>query len=254
MALPVSAEVLRHSLELLDPQLKTFIPPGEPFDPAGAWNQSYFLWAMHTPPRTFAGRLKIQRAALADGVRFEVEQELRMAKQFAPWTRASIECAADRWSTPRRFTVETWVATPDGTVEPDSRGKFSAEVVGPEIHYSGTHKAPVHLSGDWTLDWTLLDAVQRLPFQAGGDWQFDMVEDCDLLRPRQQLSYAGAVTTSLGGKNTELHAFCQTGTGTLPTQYWLDVQHRLLAVIHYYRAFLLESGMPKPAVKRGKGK
>jgi hypothetical protein len=249
MDVPVSAEVLRHSLDSIKPQLESFALPEGPFDPSGSWSQTYHIWPMKLPPKASIGHLTIQRTAQSDGAQLQVEQELRIG-QHTSWSKASIECAADRWSTPRRFTVETWIATPDGRSEEGSQGKFSAEVVGQEIRYSGSRKSPVHVGGDWTLDWTLLSAIEQLPFQAGGVWQLDLVEDCDLLRPRQRLVCAGPLSVSLGGKTTELCAFCRTGTGTLPIHYWLDQQHRLLFVVHYYRTFIFESG-PR---NQGKGK
>ena len=126
-----------------------------------------------------------------EGVRFAVEQELRMMKDYSQWTKASLQCAADRWSTPRRFAAESWTVAPDGKAEADSREKFSAEVVGQEIRFSGMPKPPVRVGHDWTLDWTLLDALQRLPTEHTAAWELDLVEDCDLLRPRQHLSYVG---------------------------------------------------------------
>ena len=84
----------------------------------------------------------------------------------------------------------------------------------------------------------------------GGDWLLDLVEDCDLLRPRQRLSYVGPISVSLAGKATELHGFCHVGPGTLPTHYWLDGQRRLLLAIRMFRALILQSTAgqqePKP--------
>jgi hypothetical protein len=68
----------------------------------------------------------------------------------------------------------------------------------------------------------------------------DLVEDCDLLRPRQRLRSVGPLAVSLAGVATELYGFCQLGTGTLPTYYWLDRQHRLLFVIGTFRALILQ--------------
>jgi hypothetical protein len=54
------------------------------------------------------------------------------------------------------------------------------------------------------------------------------------------LSYVGTLAATVPGKAMELYGFFHVGTGTLPTHYWLDQQHRLLFAIRYYRAFVFD--------------
>jgi hypothetical protein len=244
MDLPATAEALRHSVKMIDLGLKDFVPPVGAFDPARSWTHVYRIWQiMRAPPGAIDGQLKIRRVARSDGALLEVEQQALMMKHYGYGCTASIECGAGRWSTPRRFTAETWTSAPDGRVEAGSRLKFAAEAVGREIHFSGVRKPSLRVAADWTLDWALIDALQRLPEKENGDWLLDLVEDCDLLRPRQRLSYVGPLTVSLAGKATELFGFCQVGPGTLPTHYWLDGQHRLLFAIRMFRALILQSSV-----------
>ena len=171
-----------------------------------------------------------------------------MMKHYGYGCKASIECTAGRWSTPRRFTAETWTSAPDGHIAPESRLKFAAEAAGREIRFRGVRKPPLRVAADWTLDWTLIDALQRMPLEESGAWMLDLVEDCDLLRPRQCLSRVGPLTVSLGGNDVELWGFCHVGPGTLPTHYWLDGRRRLLFAVRVFRALILHSseGEPNP--------
>jgi hypothetical protein len=221
--------------------LKDFALPRGTFDPAGSWTHVYRIWQiMRAPPGAIDGQLTVRHIAQSDGARLEVRQQSLMMKHYGYCCAASIQCAADRWSTPRRFFAETWTTNPDGQVQSGSRQKLAAVVAGPEICFSGLRKPPLRVAADWTLDWALLAAVQRLPDREEGDWQLDLVEDCDLLRPRQRLRSVGPLAVSLAGVATELYGFCQLGTGTLPTYYWLDRQHRLLFVIGTFRALILQ--------------
>ena len=241
MSLPATPEALRHSLNMIDLGLKDFVSPRGTFERDRSWTQVYRIWQiMRAPPGSIDGQLTIRRVAKSDGATLEVEQQSLMMKRYGYGCKASIECGTGRWSTPRRFTAETWTSAPDGRVQADSRLKFAAEVVGPEIRFSGVRKAPLRVAADWTLDWALIDALQRLPAKEGGDWLLDLVEDCDLLRPRQRLSYVGPLMVTLAGKATELFGFCHLGPGTLPTHYWLDGQRRLLFAIRMFRALILQ--------------
>ena len=238
-------EALRHTLQLLDPILKGFVIPSGKFDPVGPWRHSYQIASLcvSQSSRAPGGQLTIHRMPQPNGAVLEVTQQWILLKKYAAWGKAVISCAADCWSTPRRWTVETWTTRPDGQEEADGRLKFAVEPVGQELRFSGVRKPPLRVGPQWTLDWALLDALQRRPTDAG-DLSFDLVEDYDMLRPRQHLLATGPITTKLGGKTAELWGFCRWGTGTLPTHFWLDEQHRLLFVIHYLRAYVLQPNLP----------
>jgi hypothetical protein len=241
MNAPATPEAIRHSLAAIERGLKDFVAPGGAFDPAGTWTRVYRIWQIElAPPGAIGGQLTVRRAPAGNGTRLEVQQQSLMMKGYGYLCKASIQCAADRWSTPRQWTAETWTTAPDGQIEADSRLRFAARPADGEIHFSGIHKPPIRVAAHWTLDWALIDALQRLPAAESGDSQFDLIEDCDLLRPRQRLSYVGPLTATLAGKDAELYGFCLVGTGTLPTFYWLDGQHRLLFVIRDFRALILQ--------------
>jgi hypothetical protein len=228
-------------LDTIELGLKDFVPPQGPFDPAGSWTHVYRIWQiMRAPPGSIDGQLRIRRVARHDGGLVEVEQQALMMKHYGYGCKASIECGAGRWSTPRRFAAETWTTAPDGQVQADSRQQFAAEVAGAEIRFSGLRKPPLRVAADWTLDWTLIDALQRLKANPGDDWLLDLVEDCDLLRPRQRVSCVGWLTVTLAGQERKLLGFCHVGPGTLPTHYWLDEQGRLLLAIRLFRALILQ--------------
>ncbi len=268
MVMPATVEALQHGLAELQRGLKDFVPPSGPFDPQGSWNHVYriFNTMRFVAADVVGGDLTLRRTAAADSVRLDVRQRSIMRsyrkdigkvarpeqspaehraflqlleRPYDYCVEASIQCAPDSWSTPRQFTAETWT-TGGGKEVPGSRLKFAARTVGTEIRFSGLEKPPLRVTTPWTLDWALLDTLQRLPLGSPEQFVVDVVEDCDQLRPQQRLAYAGSVTTKLGGTTTELHGFCRVGTGTLPAVYWLDEQHRLLFAITAYWTWILQ--------------
>ena len=247
MAITATADALRHSLGVIEPYLNEFQPPSGAFDPAGSWTQTYQIVPLKLELKAFGGQLKIQRTPRVDGAQLEVEQELRLAKErtqpapYTQWTKASLQCGTGLWSTPRRFTTEAWTTSPDGQAQAETREKFSAEISGTEIRFSGVRKPAVRVAREWTLDWALFDALQRLPTDKPASWELDIVEDCDLVRPRQRLSCVGPLAAKVAGKDLQLFGFMHFGPAALPIHYWLDARHRLLFAIHYYRAFILTS-------------
>jgi hypothetical protein len=140
-------------------------------------------------------------------------------------TTASITCAADRIATPVEWTLRS--AAMDG-------GKPTPETsVEQKVKRPGGGK-PV------TSNWTLLEAVQRLPFELPQPLAFEMLEDLDLVKPGQTLRAIAPATLEIGGRKTTLHGFRQTGRGILPTHYWLDDRHRLIAAAGALRAYVLD--------------
>lgn len=241
-------EALRHSLATVERGLQepAFLPPTGPFDPAGNWCHEYRIWQIPlAPPRSIGGRLTLRRTPSRDGTLIEVQQQSLMTGQYGYGVTASIRSAADRWSTPRRWTAETVMLDPDGKPQAGSRLEFAAAAAGGEIRFERPRKPPIRVAANWTLDWTLIDALQRWPARDADDLLLDLVEDGDLLRPRQRFRYVGGAEIAVGSgsarRQVELYGFCQFGPGRLPTFYWLDQQHRLLLVIRDFSALILQS-------------
>ena len=175
MGMLATAEALRHTLQLIEPRLAGFTPPSGTFDVGGSWTHSYKIVPVQSSlaPRGLGGHLTIRRSSQADGAVLEVEQQRTMMKQYASWDKASIQCAGDQLSTPRRWTVESWSCRPDGNEEPQSRLKFAAEVAGSEIRFSGVRKPPLRgeRNGRWTHPcWTLCSGSPRTAASCRSIW------------------------------------------------------------------------------------
>jgi hypothetical protein len=243
----------RHFVRALD----GFVLPREPFDPAGAWVNTYDL-VERSGRSGRVGALRLERQPLAGGRARLIVAHRKVCTGGAVQARAEIECGTDALSTPVAAKSETWATDGKGAVLDDSR---LAEVVefGPEglvLRRDGR---------DWrlpatpplTLDWCLFDAVQRLPpgqpvaggFSLAGRLNYEVRPD-QVLRPmapalvrvgghpvwveKAEPLEAGTVYRSVaaveGAVEAPLSGFEQDGTGILPTTYWLSEQGRLLFV------------------------
>lgn len=97
----------------------------------------------------------------------------------------------------------------------------------------------------FTGSWSLFDAVQRLPFEVD-PIEFDMLDDLELMKPRQRLVAGPSIEVVLNGRKLRLHSFEQIGEGILPYSYWLDDQHRLLIAVGGVRAFIWDPTASTP--------
>ncbi len=230
--------MLPYSLDLLSDCLPGVHVPTEPFDPNGEWESNYVMWNPARSQSTkseLAGSLRIRRRLTPDGeIRLQVTQIIKMAgTNGSGKTRAGVTCAADDLSTPLRWKIDSEILDPNG-----KQVKLTA------VSISG--EEAIHASRRLSSNWSLFDAVQRLPFDAK-ELRFDMLEELELSRPEQRLFPGETAEVELGGRMTKLHSFEHIGRGILPTTYWLDDRHRLLIAVGGRRAFLLDSVLPEAA-------
>lgn len=220
-----------YSLNLLRDALTGVEAPTGPFDPGGEWSHSYVMWnparAVKNAKSEKAGSLRIRKKLTADGkIRLQVTQIVKMqGTNGLGISKALVTCTADDLSTPIRWSVDSEIM--------DTKGK---QVPLTAISISGENKETGKLSSNWSL----FDAVQRLPFDAG-ELRFEMLEEMELRKPDQILWPRETAEIELGGRKVKLHSFEQIGTGVLPFTYWLDDEHRLIAVVNQRRAYLLDS-------------
>jgi hypothetical protein len=236
---------LRAWLDPLRGLLASLHPPDGPFDARSAWQHRYAVVAMQ-PERRAAGEnprpygtLTLTRKPAADThFSLEVDFAIRTRGQSGWHTQASLTCAGDRLATPTEWQLRSAPLQPAADTATTETAKCKAGVI---TRRSGNVERKLTVPGPFTTSWSLMEAVQRLPFTTSPPITFEMLEDLDQRKPGQSLSLAGELTVDLAGKAVRLHAMRQIGRGILPMHYWLDDQHRLLAVTGGLRGFLWES-------------
>jgi hypothetical protein len=233
-------------------------PPDQGFDPEGAWEQTYVILDnapdRHIRKMRAEGFLRIRRSAPGRGGRFVLDVELAAQKQrFGSLeTKIEMECLPDRLSTPVAWKVGTVSLDAEGKPVEVTRIEESGRVENGTIVRKGRRVHKLAAPPAWTSNWSLFDAVQRLGGREIEPIRFDMLEDLDLVKPNQRLSYWGTAEVELGGKTIRLAGYQQIGEGILPYHYWLDESNRLIFAYGGLRGFLFNPKGATPAVKPAK--
>jgi hypothetical protein len=243
------------SLAKLGACLEGLTPPDGPFDPLGAWEHRYALWTVlpvnegMKGKNAVTGAFALRRAPGPDGTAtLEVRQAARVNQGQCRVT-AHITVAADRLATPRSWEVESVLLDPQRRPVADTRVRTTGRVAEGALVWRDrrerTRPAPAAL----TSNWSLFDALQRLPADLAEPLRFDMVEELELFKPRQTLARRESVPVELGGRTVTLHRYVQVGDGILPYDYWLDDRRRVLLAVGGMRAYVFDPNAVLPEVK-----
>lgn len=226
--------------------LQAFSPPTEAFDPMGNWRHSYQLWLVGGGGQVSRGFIRVERAAAdgGKGAKLSIEFNVLQAAFGIERTRATIQCAADGLGTPQSWQLESVVLNLDGKPIPETQVEERGDVKGDTVQVTPVN-APkerartrtVKVATPFTTNWSLLEAVQRLPAQGMSPLAFTLLEDGDLVKEKQRLLFRGPAKLDVNGKTVELREYQQIGEGILPYHYWVDGAGRLLFVVSGQRAY-----------------
>ncbi len=232
----------------LGERLAAWAPPQGAFDPLGAWSLRYARHALipeldGTPGRgASSGTLLLQQKPEPEAIRLCATETVTTGFS-TPTTVAEMICSKEALLTPRRWSINIrWQTSAPGkahTGELDQERSGRAEGSDLVFKAKKEHRRPA--PERWTSLWNLFAAVQRLPFADSSVLTFDLFEELELHKPGHRLAYVGQHPVSWGDKTLALHAFEQTGRGTLPWRWWLDGQHRVLLAAGGRRAYLLDT-------------
>jgi hypothetical protein len=229
--------------------LRAPLPEG-PFDPRGVWEHRYRVCVL-VPERGARGEhpnpygtLSIARKpSAADRFSLDVDFSISTRGPSGMRTRASLSCSADRLATPLAWESRSDVVD-KGKPVPEMSATETATFAGGVLVRKRSRERKTKVPGPFTTNWSLLEAVQRMPFDDPARLTFDMLEDLDLVKPGQSLTAIGPVVLDFGPRKVTLHGFRQTGHGILPTHYWLDDQHRVVAVAGSVRGLVWAGSGP----------
>jgi hypothetical protein len=238
------------TLASVQPILDKFSPPAAPFDRNGAWRHTYAIWLEdESDPNGF---LEIERKVSSAGISLKIESVVTQTTGAEQSTKAEILCAPDLLCTPKSWRVESMIVDAAGKPVQASRLAYSATAKGGVIEFQfGNRKRQRKAPLPFTSNWSLFDAVQRMPGKDMQPLRFTLLEDLDLVKLNQRLlSCEPSAVKAAGGKQLTLRCFEQTGDGILPFRYWLNEQGRLLLALSGTRAYVWD---PEARKHRGTG-
>ena len=239
-----------------------YSPPPDDFDAAGSWKNSYVMLdsaAIRSGSKLRAeGFLTIARRGSPNADKAGLKVEWLLGEQYfgSSTGTAQVSCLADTLGTPVSWKLNSVSLDTNRKPVEVTRVEERADVTDGRIVREGRSAGNIELPGAYTSNWSLFDAVQRLGGKPIEPIEFDMIEDLDLLKPAQRLTYWGTVEVELGGRPVKLTGYRQIGRGILPYHYWLDESGRLILAHGGLRGFIFNpqaaavvSRVPNPGRK-----
>jgi len=218
----------------------------EDFEPSGNWVNTYRIWTCHgyrESGNQDVGFLRIQKSADGQGETFglHVEQTIVQTDAMLSNINAQITCLNNEYASPVKWQISSRFLEPNGkpleqlcTAETVFIEGKSMTIKGP----AGILRRQIDTDRPLTSDWSLLEAAQRWGTGQAGHLLANMLEGLCKLKKEQHITYAGM--HQMGPDAVSLFRFTQCGTGILPTDYWLDRSHRLMAVTSMNKAYILD--------------
>ncbi|MBM4045323.1 MAG: hypothetical protein FJ279_09430, partial [Planctomycetes bacterium] len=213
---------LPRSLSKVSACLEGFTPPVGSFDPHGAWEHRYAVWVLFPAQSGSviqrAGALRLRREPSGrDAATLDVTLSTTMGGRVGSgyYVHARLTCATDRLATPRSWELKSCMLdaatgravdltetqqtgqVAGGMIRRQTVGNALRGVPPSQAERNGTEAIP-YLGGRGKVErtvpapkalssnWSLFDALQRLPGNNVEPLAFDMLEEMDLLKPNQR--------------------------------------------------------------------
>ena len=221
-------------------------PTPADFKPDGNWVNSYRIWTCHgyrESGNQNVGFLRIQKKTGEDGDTFElhIKQTVMQTDATLNTIETQVTCLNNEYASPVKWHLSSCFVGPSGKVLGDLSTTESASIEG-TIMTTETPGGTLRRQVDrpLTSDWTLFEAAQRWVAGEARQLLVTMLEGLHALKLQQRISYRGPSEMPNGTGAGRLLRFAQLGTGILPTEYWLDMNHRLQVVTSMNKAYILD--------------
>lgn len=227
--------------------LKTFsqlldsfeLPAGE-FGCSNDWTLKYDLFSLASKAGTRSGSLQLSKAGSQLGVRYRKESP----GDFLMLHDASITCRKDLLSAPEQWLLEfsQWTCAARVIRETPLCKSGRCKPDGMTVN-TGRSVRSYPVNGPYSINWALLDAIQRMPRKVGfSTGNFTLFDHFDQMKPEQEIRFWKTTDVEFPrfGK-IRMHAFEQIGRGILPIFYWLDERGCPLVVVSGIEGYLLKS-------------
>jgi hypothetical protein len=228
-------------LDTLGPHLKKLSPRDGPFDPRKPSEQAYGVYTLAGRGGR-VGRLLLRRRVGGKG---NVALDLQYEKALMGGSQkiaATMHTRDHILAMPRRWSFEAHLVDGGGKPIEHTRLSKSARATDGAIEITdGTQAKRLTVPGDYTVNWALFDAVQRLPGERTKPLRFTLIDHFDQLKPNHTLSHRTTADVTVGGHTLRLLAYDHVGQGIVPWVYWLDETKRLVVAVSGLEAYLLES-------------
>jgi hypothetical protein len=196
---------------------------------------TYRIWTCHgyrESGNENVGFVRLKRIVDSDKTfELNVHQEVVQTDRITNIIDGTIKCRNNRLASPIQWDLASRFIGANGKPFTELSSKENGRIT------EETNKT--------TGDWCLFEAVQRLAFDKQISLSFDLLEGISLSKLRHRLFYRGIHRMKMDNGDIPLHCFVQLGSGILPYEYWLDANHRLIAVTSMNKAYILDDRAEK---------
>jgi len=254
-------------LNIIEPVLDKFQPPGGDFAPKGAWTHRYALYTIGQRSLGRVGVATVRREPAADGPVLHVDYRKFFPGRHWGVMSARLHCRPDALATPVRWRVASHIVRPDKRPLPHTDIEKTGTVDAQDIAIAdGKATRRIARPAACTVNWALFDVVQRLPRKAFEPLHFTLLDHFDQAKANHMLAFRSTTDVLLGGKRVRterwealekgrirkttwgregdrpvrLHAYDHLGDGIVPEVYWVDDQGRLLFMVAGIEAWVWE--------------
>lgn len=241
-----------YSLRKLAYLLENYAPPSAAgFISTGKWRQDYIMFLVQPTVTRAVGRFSIDRVSRGpDNFVLTVRTQRVGSSGYSQFQHAEMHCRTDLLSSPVSWLFDTKMAlTPEDKPYLLSGRRYSASVKnGTLLIRDNLRTSRTAINGLYSNEWTLLEAVQRLPRHSSVSIDYTLIDEYDTPQPGHRLAYRTRAKVNLQSGPEDLIAYYDVGHAVVPTVYWIDTHDRLLFVCTGLMVYALTATNGQPGI------
>jgi len=244
-----SAEVSDFSLRGLKGLTTEYTPPpiGK-FNPEGSWRLSYAMYVLVPRGAQMKGEVTLVRKPKGSGgFTLVVHTRRTSVSGYSQFEHAEMQCRKDALASPVSWLFDTKLAQKPDDPPYLQSGRRRAGMVrdGVLMIRDNIRASRTPLPGAYGNEWTMLEAVQRLPREKTPTMHYTLIDEYDTPQPGHTLEYRDQVTVPLKSGPLQLLSYCDIGRAVIPTTYWVDEHNRLVFVCTGLQVYALNAANGK---------
>ena len=220
------------------------IPDG--FSPGSSWKHMYRIWSSQgwiDFAYKNVGALSIEKTATDSdsGFVLSIWQRLVHLGGILHTISARAVSAGDAIASLKEWTVYSTITRTLGEIDPSLTLEYSFRVENGVVHRTVNGiESSFRTDAPLTSDWTMFEAIQRLPFHPIDLPHFNSMDGLTVIKRGHRVYFRENSEERIESQRLTLRNFYQIGNGVLPYEYWLDDAHRLIMMISSNRVYFLD--------------
>ena len=217
-------------------------PPIAGFEPSGNWRQQYAMFLLDPGICIKSGDFLLERSSKSSQS-FAMRVQLRSAgiSGFSLFQHALLQCRTDTLATPVSWEFATKMSRRPGDKPYLLSGRHRSASVsnGSLVIRDNLRTSRIAINSPYSNEWTLLEAVQRLPGESMKTIHYTLIDEYDTPQPDHSLAFRTQAQVAAANGPLRLVGYYDIGRAVIPTVYWVDQHGRLIFVCTGLVAYVL---------------